>query len=45
VPQLYTRYNDLVTATVMRDQAAVKELLDDGKSPNVAPGQTAARRS
>jgi hypothetical protein len=39
---LYTRYNDLITATVMRDQAAVKELLDDGKSPNVrqADGST-----
>jgi hypothetical protein len=35
VRSLYTRYNDLITATVMRDQAAVKELLDDGKSPNV----------
>jgi hypothetical protein len=33
--ELYTRYNDLLSATVMRDQAAVKELLDDGKSPNV----------
>ena len=30
----YTRYNDLISATVMRDRAAVKELLDDGKSPN-----------
>jgi hypothetical protein len=42
VRPLYTRYNDLVTATVMRDQAAVKELLDDGKSPNVrqADGST-----
>lgn len=39
---LYTRYNDLITATVMRDRAAVKELLDDGKSPNVrqADGST-----
>mgnify|MGYP001571701008 CR=1 FL=1 len=35
VRDLYTRYNDLVTATVMRDRAAVKELLDDGKYPNV----------
>ena len=34
VKVLYTRYNDVVTATVMRDSAAVKELLDDGKSPN-----------
>jgi ankyrin repeat protein len=32
---LYTRYNDLLTATVMRDAAAVKELLADGKNPNV----------
>jgi hypothetical protein len=32
---LYANYNDLITATVMRDRAAVKELLDDGKSPNV----------
>lgn len=32
---LYTRYNDLITATVMGDGAAVKELLDDGKDPNV----------
>jgi hypothetical protein len=32
---LYTRYNDLVTAAVMRDRAAVKELLDDGKTPDV----------
>jgi len=31
---LYTRYNDLPTATVMGDGAAVKELLDDGKDPN-----------
>ena len=35
VRDLYTRYNDLVTATVMRDRVAVKELLDDGKYPNV----------
>jgi hypothetical protein len=32
--ELYARYNDLVTATVMRDRAAVKELLDDGKPAN-----------
>jgi hypothetical protein len=39
---LYARYNDVVTATVMRDSAAVKELLDDGKSPNArqADGST-----
>jgi hypothetical protein len=34
IKQLYTRYNDVVTATVMRDSGAVKELLDDGKTPN-----------
>jgi len=33
--ELYTRYNDLITAAVMRDSAAVKELLDDGKLPDV----------
>jgi len=32
---LYSRYNDLVTAVVMRDPAAVRELLADGKDPNV----------
>lgn len=35
IRDVYTRYNDLVSASVMRDSAAVKELLDDGKSPNV----------
>lgn len=34
VRELYARYNDVVSATVMRDQAAVAQLLDDGKSPN-----------
>lgn len=34
IKPLYARYNDLITATVMRDRASVKELLDDGKSPN-----------
>lgn len=34
IRELYTRYNDLISATVMRDRAAVKELLDDGKNPN-----------
>lgn len=34
IKPLYSRYNDVVTATVMRDAAAVKELLDDGKTPN-----------
>jgi len=33
-PELYTRYNDLITAAVMRDSAAVKELLADGKYPD-----------
>ena len=35
IREVYTRYNDLISATVMRDRAAVKELLEDGKSPNV----------
>lgn len=35
IRELYARYNDLISATVMRDQAAVAQLLDDGKSPNV----------
>ena len=35
IRDLYSRYNDVISATVMRDSAAVKELLDDGKSPNV----------
>jgi len=35
IRQLYSRYNDLVSAVVMRDAAAVKELLADGKDPNV----------
>jgi len=34
IRNLYSRYNDLKTATVMGDGAAVKELLDDGKDPN-----------
>ncbi len=34
IREVYSRYNDVVTATVMRDRAAVKELLDDGKNPN-----------
>lgn len=34
IRNLYSRYNDLTTATVMGDGAAVKELLDDGKDPN-----------
>ena len=42
IRELYTRYNDLITATVMRDRAAVKELLDGGKWPDVrqADGMT-----
>lgn len=35
IRELYTRYNDLISATAMRDRAAIKELLDDGKFPNV----------
>ena len=35
VRDVYTRYNDVMTATVMRDRAAVAELLNDGKNPNV----------
>jgi len=35
IKPLYSRYNDLITAVVMRDSAAVKELLADGKDPNV----------
>ncbi len=34
IRDVYTRYNDVISATVMRDRAAVKELLDDGKNPN-----------
>jgi hypothetical protein len=34
IREVYSRYNDVISATVMRDRAAVKELLDDGKSPN-----------
>jgi hypothetical protein len=34
IREAYSRYNDVITATVMRDRAAVKELLDDGKNPN-----------
>jgi hypothetical protein len=35
IKQLYSRHNDLVTAVVMRDAASVKELLSDGKNPDV----------
>ena len=35
IKELYSRYNDLISATVMRDQTAVKEMLGDGKNPNV----------
>ena len=34
IRELYSSYNDVISATVMRDGAAVKQLLDDGKSPN-----------
>ena len=34
IRDVYSRYNDVISATVMRDRAAVKELLDDGKSPD-----------
>ena len=34
IKPLYSKYNDVITATVMRDRAAVKELLDDGKLAN-----------
>lgn len=34
IREVYARYNDVITAAVMRDPAAVKELLDDGKNPN-----------
>jgi len=34
IREVYSRYNDLISATVMRDRDAVKELLDDGKNPN-----------
>jgi hypothetical protein len=34
IKTLYSRYNDVITAVVMRDRAAVRELLADGKSAN-----------
>lgn len=34
IRDVYTRYNDVISATVMRDRVAVRELLDDGKNPN-----------
>ena len=34
IRDIYSRYNDVVSATVMRDRTGVRELLDDGKSPN-----------
>jgi hypothetical protein len=34
IREVYSRFNDVVSATVMQDSAAVKELLADGKSPN-----------
>lgn len=43
LPELYKKYNDLVTAVVMRDHAAAVELLEGGKNPNArqSDGQTA----
>jgi hypothetical protein len=43
LPELYRKYNDLITAVVMRDHDAAKELLADGKNPNSrqSDGQTA----
>lgn len=38
IKELYSRYNDLITAVVMRDRTAVRELLADGKSPNARQG-------
>jgi hypothetical protein len=35
IREVYSRHNDLISATVLRDRASVKELLDDGKNPNV----------
>jgi hypothetical protein len=42
-PELYRKYNDIITAVVMRDAVAAAELLDDGKNPNArqSDGQTA----
>jgi hypothetical protein len=42
IKDLYTRYNDIISAVVMRDRVGVTELLNDGKSPNVrqSDGQT-----
>jgi len=34
IREAYSRYNDVISATVMRDRTAVKELLDGGKNPN-----------
>ena len=43
LPEAYRKYNDLITAVVMRDQAAAMELLEGGKNPNTrqSDGQTA----
>ena len=42
LPELYKKYNDIITAVVMRDQAAASELLDDGKNPNARQSDIAA---
>ena len=34
IRDVYSRYNDVVSATEMRDRTGVQELLNDGKSPN-----------
>ncbi len=44
LPELYnSKYNDIISAVVMRDSAATKELLADGKNPNTrqSDGHTA----
>jgi hypothetical protein len=34
IRDVYTRYNDVISAVVMQDRVAIKELLADGKSPD-----------
>ncbi len=43
LPQLYAKYNDLITAVTMQDRETAKELLADGKNPDAraSTGQTA----